>query len=34
LLPDKDRGHFADDPAIRAAAQGTEIYPWHDEPDL
>lgn len=34
LLPDRDRGHYADDPAIRAAAQGTEIYPWGDEPDI
>ena len=34
LLPDHDRGHYADDPAIRAAAQGTEIYPWDDEPDI
>jgi 1-acyl-sn-glycerol-3-phosphate acyltransferase len=34
LLPDRERGHYADDPAIRAAAQGTEIYPWDDEPDI
>lgn len=34
LLPDRDRGHYADDPATRAAAQGTEIYPWGDEPDI
>jgi 1-acyl-sn-glycerol-3-phosphate acyltransferase len=34
LLPDRDRGHYANDPAIRAAAQGTEIYPWDDEPDI
>jgi 1-acyl-sn-glycerol-3-phosphate acyltransferase len=34
LLPDRERGHYADDPAIRAAAQGTEIYPWDDHPDI
>jgi 1-acyl-sn-glycerol-3-phosphate acyltransferase len=34
LLPDRDRGHYADDPDIRAAAQGTEIYPWDEEPDI
>jgi 1-acyl-sn-glycerol-3-phosphate acyltransferase len=30
LLPPQRRGHYSDDPAIRAAAQGTEIYPWDD----
>ncbi|MBN1666163.1 MAG: 1-acyl-sn-glycerol-3-phosphate acyltransferase [Anaerolineales bacterium] len=30
LLPPEERGHYSDDPAIRAAAQGTEIYPWAD----
>lgn len=34
LLPDRERGHYAEDPAVRAAAQGTEIYPWGDEPDI
>ncbi len=34
LLPDEVRGHYAEDPAIRAAAQGTEIYPWGDDPDI
>lgn len=33
LLPPERRGHYSDDPAIRAAAQGTEIYPWDDEPE-
>jgi 1-acyl-sn-glycerol-3-phosphate acyltransferase len=33
LIPPEDRGHYSDDPAIRAAAQGTEIYPWDDAPD-
>ncbi len=28
LLPPERRGHYSEDPAIRAAAQGTEIYPW------
>jgi 1-acyl-sn-glycerol-3-phosphate acyltransferase len=31
LIPPEQRGHYSDDPAIRAAAQGTEIYPWDDE---
>jgi 1-acyl-sn-glycerol-3-phosphate acyltransferase len=34
LIPEDRRGHFSSDPAIRAAAEGTEIYPWADEPDL
>ncbi len=28
LLPPDQRGHYSDDPAIREAARGTEIYPW------
>ena len=28
LLPPARRGHYSDDPAIREAAKGTEIYPW------
>jgi hypothetical protein len=28
LLPPGLRGHYSDDPAIREAARGTEIYPW------
>jgi 1-acyl-sn-glycerol-3-phosphate acyltransferase len=28
LLPPEKRGHYSDDPAIREAAKGTEIYPW------
>jgi len=31
LLPPEKRGHYSDDPAIRAAAQGTELYPWADK---
>lgn len=30
LIPPERRGHYSDDPAIRAAARGTEIYPWAD----
>ena len=30
LIPDHFRGFLADDPAIRAAAKGTEFYPWKD----
>jgi 1-acyl-sn-glycerol-3-phosphate acyltransferase len=33
LIPSERRGHYSDDPAIRAAAQGTEIYPWADAPE-
>lgn len=34
LLPPERRGHYSDDPAIRAAAQGTEYYPFDDEPEM
>ena len=30
LLPDKFRGYLAEDPETRAAAKGTEIYPWEN----
>jgi hypothetical protein len=33
LIPPEQRGHYSDDPAIRAAAQGTEVYPWADAPE-
>lgn len=33
LLPESKRGHYASDPALRAAAQGTEAYPWDDRPE-
>jgi 1-acyl-sn-glycerol-3-phosphate acyltransferase len=33
LIPPERRGHYSDDPAIRAAAQGSEIYPWGDAPE-
>lgn len=28
LLPPEKRGHYSEDPAIREAARGTEVYPW------
>jgi 1-acyl-sn-glycerol-3-phosphate acyltransferase len=28
LMPDELRGFLAEDPAIREAAKGTEVYPW------
>jgi 1-acyl-sn-glycerol-3-phosphate acyltransferase len=33
LIPPERRGHYSDDPAIREAARGTEIYPWDDQPE-
>ncbi|NLS79648.1 MAG: 1-acyl-sn-glycerol-3-phosphate acyltransferase [Chloroflexi bacterium] len=33
LIPPEKRGHYSDDAAIRAAAQGTEIYPFDQAPD-
>lgn len=33
LIPPERRGHYSDDPAIRAAAQGTEYYGFDDEPE-
>jgi 1-acyl-sn-glycerol-3-phosphate acyltransferase len=30
LLPPEKRGYYSDDPAIRDAAKGTEIYPWEN----
>jgi 1-acyl-sn-glycerol-3-phosphate acyltransferase len=34
LIPPERRGHYSDDPAIRAAAQGTEIFPWDEAPEI
>lgn len=31
LLPPEKRGYYSDDPAIREAAKGTELYPWADK---
>ena len=28
LIPPEKRGHYSDDPAVREAAKGTEVYPW------
>lgn len=33
LIPREKRGHYSEDPAIRAAAEGTEIYPWDENPE-
>ncbi len=33
LIPPERRGHYSSNPAIRAAAQGTEIYPWDENPE-
>lgn len=30
LIPPERRGHYSDDPATRAAARGTEVYPWEN----
>jgi hypothetical protein len=30
LIPPERHGFYSDDPAIREAARGTEIYPWSD----
>lgn len=34
LLPPERRGHYSDDPVIRAAAQDAEFYPFDDEPEM
>jgi 1-acyl-sn-glycerol-3-phosphate acyltransferase len=31
LIPPEKRGYYSDDPLIREAARGTEIYPWADK---
>jgi len=28
LIPPEFRGYYSDDPAVREAARGTEVYPW------
>ena len=33
LIPPERRGHYSDDPAVREAARGTEIYPWENNPE-
>lgn len=34
LIPPERRGFYSDDPAIREAAKGTEIFPWDQEPEM
>ena len=34
LIPSERRGYYSDDPALRAAAQRTEVYPWHAEAEV
>jgi 1-acyl-sn-glycerol-3-phosphate acyltransferase len=34
LIPEELRGFYSSDPAIRAAARGTEIYPWGELQEL
>jgi len=34
LLPPEKRGFYSDDPAIREAAKGSEIYPWETVPEV
>jgi 1-acyl-sn-glycerol-3-phosphate acyltransferase len=31
LIPNERRGFYSDDPDVRAAARGTELYPWEDK---
>lgn len=33
LLPPERRGFYSNDPAVREAARGTEIYPWDENPE-
>ena len=34
LIPPELRGYYSEDPKIRQAAAGTEIYPWDDDPEF
>lgn len=34
LLPVERQGHYSSDPDIREAAQGTDYYPWDQEPEI
>jgi 1-acyl-sn-glycerol-3-phosphate acyltransferase len=34
LIPPERRGFYSEDPDIREAAKGTEIYPWADKVEL
>lgn len=33
LIPPERRGHYSKDQQVRAAAQGSEIYPWEGNPE-
>ena len=34
LIPPERRGFYSNDPAIREAARGTEIYPWENKSEI
>jgi 1-acyl-sn-glycerol-3-phosphate acyltransferase len=34
LIPPERRGFYSDDPAIRAAAKGSEVFPWDEAPEM
>jgi 1-acyl-sn-glycerol-3-phosphate acyltransferase len=34
LIPPETRGYYSSDPVVRAAAAGTEIYPWANKAEL
>lgn len=34
LIPSERQGHYSSDPAIREAAQGTEVYPWATKTEM
>lgn len=34
LIPAGSRGHYSDDAAVRAAAAGSEAYPWDGKPEV
>jgi 1-acyl-sn-glycerol-3-phosphate acyltransferase len=34
LIPPERRGFYSEDPAIRAAAKGTEIFPWDTDSEI
>lgn len=34
LIPPERRGFYSNDPAVREAARGTEIYPWENKSEI
>jgi 1-acyl-sn-glycerol-3-phosphate acyltransferase len=34
LIPAEKRGHYSDDPVVREAALGSEVYPWDGKPEI